>query len=229
MLYPFKTLGAAALELAKNPFTHFFWSQNGEDIVIARLFREKENGTYVDAGAHHPIKFSNTHYLHRFKGWSGINIDAEQSNIDAFNKARPDDINVQAFLSNEDGAELEFNVTKSGLGSTGLPISQLGQARRTNIVSSKRLTTTTLNTILEKHLGGRHVDLLTVDVEGFDLRVVSSLDFKKYAPSVIAIEDYRFHQGTSEIPGVLSRHGYLPVSHCYDTTIYTLGGAKNFS
>ena len=53
----------------------YSFSQEGEDLVLARIFEGKKNGFYVDIGAHHPTRFSNTHYFYR-RGWSGINIDA---------------------------------------------------------------------------------------------------------------------------------------------------------
>ena len=45
------------------------YSQNGEDLILNRLFENKEKGFFIDVGAHHPIRFSNT-YLFYKKGWS---------------------------------------------------------------------------------------------------------------------------------------------------------------
>ena len=39
------------------------FSQEGEDMVLARLFVGKNHGFYVDVGAHHPQRFSNTYKL----------------------------------------------------------------------------------------------------------------------------------------------------------------------
>ena len=47
------------------------FSQNGEDLILNRLFENKTNGFFVDIGAHHPVRFSNT-YLFYLNGWSGI-------------------------------------------------------------------------------------------------------------------------------------------------------------
>ena len=51
------------------------YSQEGEDIVLKRIFGDKKNIFYVDVGAHHPKRFSNTYLLYK-KGAKGINIDA---------------------------------------------------------------------------------------------------------------------------------------------------------
>lgn len=53
------------------------YSQEGEDLVLARIFGNLKltTGFFVDIGAHHPTRFSNTFYFYR-RGWCGINVDA---------------------------------------------------------------------------------------------------------------------------------------------------------
>src|SRR5215831_16999070 len=41
------------------------YSQDGEDIVLNRLLGERGEGFYVDIGAHHATRFSNTFSLYR--------------------------------------------------------------------------------------------------------------------------------------------------------------------
>jgi len=58
-------------------------------------------GTYVDLGAFHPIKYSNTCLLFN-NGWSGTNMDLNQTAIDYFNLVRPKDNNVCCAISNKE-------------------------------------------------------------------------------------------------------------------------------
>jgi hypothetical protein len=51
------------------------YSQEGEDMILNRIFEFRNSGFYIDVGAHHPMRFSNTYFFYR-KGWRGINIDA---------------------------------------------------------------------------------------------------------------------------------------------------------
>ncbi len=52
------------------------YAQEGEDLVLARLFgNQVESGFFVDIGAHHPVRYSNTYYFYR-RGWTGLNVDA---------------------------------------------------------------------------------------------------------------------------------------------------------
>ena len=67
------------------------YSQEGEDMILRRLFEKQKTGFYVDVGAHHPKRFSNTFFFYK-KGWSGINIDAMPNSMRLFDKIRPRDI-----------------------------------------------------------------------------------------------------------------------------------------
>ena len=80
-----------------NMLPNICYSQNGEDLILNRFLENKKNGFYIDIGAHHPIRFSNT-YLFYKKGWRGINIDAMPGSMDLFNKIRSRDINIEKEL-----------------------------------------------------------------------------------------------------------------------------------
>ena len=74
------------------------YSQEGEDLILQRFFEKQAVGFYVDVGAHHPRRYSNT-YLFYKKGWSGINIDAMPNSMKRFDKYRPRDINIEKPIS----------------------------------------------------------------------------------------------------------------------------------
>ena len=78
------------------------YSFNGVDLIIEYLFKKHSNGFYIDIGAQHPISNNNTYLLYK-KGWSGINIDLDKSNIDLFNISRPNDLNINCALSDKEG------------------------------------------------------------------------------------------------------------------------------
>ena len=72
------------------------YSQSGEDKFITSYMNKKKifNGRYVDLGAFHPTKYSNTCLLYK-SGWSGINIDC-------FNIVRPNDKNICVAVSDKE-------------------------------------------------------------------------------------------------------------------------------
>src|ERR1700690_3428270 len=74
------------------------YSQEGEDLLLDRFVAHIPSGFYVDVGAHHPKRVSNT-YLLKCKGWHGLNIDANPGSMRLFKQIRPRDINVEAAVS----------------------------------------------------------------------------------------------------------------------------------
>ena len=81
-----------------DPYSIHSYSQEGEDMILRRIFEGKRRGFYVDVGAHHPRRFSNTYYFYK-EGWRGINIEPNPEALKAFNLDRPKDINLQLGVS----------------------------------------------------------------------------------------------------------------------------------
>jgi hypothetical protein len=91
-----------------DPHAALSYSQEGEDMILRRIFAGKAAGFYVDVGAHHPFRFSNTCLLSEL-GWRGINIDADPTLIAAFNRHRPRDTNLSMGVSDAPGT-LMFHI-----------------------------------------------------------------------------------------------------------------------
>ena len=70
------------------------YSQEGEDMVLYRIFEKQKSGFYVDIGAYHPKRFSNTYFFYK-RGWRGINIEPNPEAIKLFKKYRVGDINLE--------------------------------------------------------------------------------------------------------------------------------------
>lgn len=160
------------------------YSQNGEDILLWHIYRNKKKGFYVDVGAHHPRRFSNTHLLYK-QGWSGINIDPISSMKDTF-KERVRDVNINFGVSDQNGTE-KYNVFSEGaLNTCDEKITEKYPGKR----EVKEIQVFTLRDILEKYAPGKKIDLLSVDAEGSELKILNSNDWIKYSPEIIVIEDH---------------------------------------
>lgn len=191
-------------------FKQEYFSQTGEDIIIKQIFKKKKNGVYVDVGAYHPKHYSNTHLLHK-KGWIGINIDPNPQSIKFFQSQRPKDINLNYGISlipkilsyhkfshpscntfSEEQAEIQKN--KEWL----------------EYLGKDEVECKPLSHILDEHLK-TEIDLLSIDVEGFDLEVLESNNWYKYAPEVIIIEGHGFDPDNPknyDIYNFLNQKGY---------------------
>ena len=182
------------------------YSMDGEDIFILNYFKNKNNGFYIDVGCYHPLHRNNTFLLHK-NGWSGINIDIHQFSIDLFNYLRPDDVNLNCAVSNSNGVTKMFYQKKLSQLST-IDEKQAKIAFQGNIKTSE-IKCFTLNAILEKlKFNDKKIDLLDIDVEGADLKVLKGFSLEKFKPELICVEIHEKEIKDSEIYEYLSNFSY---------------------
>lgn len=208
--------------LVRDPQVHVHWGQSGEDAVLIRLFRNRRDGFYVDIGAHHPRKMSNTYLLHRHFGWSGINVDASTAAIAAFKAERPRDVNLLALVGAGDETVTFTEYRGNAARNTADPERiEMFKGKALKVKARTVMTPRPLASILDEHAGGRRIDLLTVDIEGFDLQALQTNDWDRYRPEVICVEDFdAVTGGPTAISDYLGSVEFTRVSHCFDTSIY---------
>lgn len=175
-----------------DPYVLASYAQEGEDMIVRRLFDGVQRGFYVDVGAHHPLRYSNTCHFHR-RGWRGINIDADPAAIAEFRRARPHDVNLALGVSDAGGA-LAFHVFSDPALNTFDP--QLAAARAAMPgycqIAVVEVPVRRLDEILAEHLPPTQpIHLLNVDAEGYDLNVLQSNDWTRYRPRCVLVEARR--------------------------------------
>lgn len=196
------------------------YSQHGEDIILRNIFSDKKKGFFVDVGAHHPTRFSNSYWFYR-KGWRGINIDAAPGSMNLFNKKRRGDTNIEAAVSDSDSV-LEFNIfNQAALSTFSKELAEEQVKNGYEIKSVAKLHTKTLKEILDQHISKDiKIDFFNIDVESHDLEVLRSNDWNKYAPEVIVVEDRELANDSSEIVSYLKEKGYSLVATMEKTKIF---------
>ncbi len=204
---------------------HIHFGQSAEDGVLSRIFRGKRDGFYVDIGAFHPTKYSNTFLFHNFLGWRGINIDANKYSIDALNVARPNDININVAIGKTEGIQ-ELTIYSDQARNTLSDANRERQNKKgdVSVVRTEKVKVRKLKIVLDEHLPeGVNIDVLNIDIEGFDIQALKTNDWSKYRPKVILIEDYTINTKgfeESEIYKYMKKLKYKFFSHTYDTSIY---------
>jgi hypothetical protein len=166
-----------------------YFSQEGEDIILERIFSKLDKGLFVDIGAHHPIRFSNTYGLY-LKGWRGVNIDATPGSMEAFQRIRPLDINIELGISRLNG-ELDYFLFKEpALNTFNKNLAQQYIQNGEVLVGEQKVKTKPLREVLDVSLpSGVGIDLMTIDIEGHEMEALESNDWDRYRPRVIVIED----------------------------------------
>jgi len=128
------------------------FSQEGEDLILRRIFNNQPSGFYVDVGAHHPRRFSNTHNFYR-RGWKGINIDPNPDAMRAFHTERSRDINVQCGVADRPGTLTYYRFDEAALNTFDADVVKSRLANTPyKLLGNIQVRTERLATILEQHL-----------------------------------------------------------------------------
>jgi FkbM family methyltransferase len=206
------------------------FSWEGEDIVVTKLFADTLGvriGFFIDVGAHHPVAYSNTYALYK-QGWRGINIDPHPGSMNLFREWRPADRNIETGIARERGM-LRFSMFENSCLNGFLTDDEIETHRKFGhmLVEQRAIECMPLTEVLEREQVTRKIDLLNVDVEGRDIEIYQSLDFRRYRPRVIIAEII----GTSDIRSVyntdicrfLEAQGYVLFSRMIYSVIFLDG------
>ena len=169
----------------KYKYKKISYSLNAVDLIIDYIFKNKNNGFYLDVGSQHPISNNNTYLLFK-RGWSGINIDLDKKNIDLFNTARPNNINLNLAISSDVAEKkLYFYHDKSPINTLNKVVSDFQTA---SVKEIKRIKTTTLDIALQNLKFNNKIDYMNLDVEGHEMDIFKAFNLSLYKPSVISVE-----------------------------------------
>ena len=196
------------------------YSYGGVDSLVANIFKDNNDGFYVDIGCGHPIKNNNTYLLNK-RGWKGINIDLDEENIDLFNIYRKKDENINIAVSNDNKeVDLYFYHSKSAINTISKEAANYQKAK---VSSVKKIKSKTLNEVLiNSKFKDIQIDFLSIDVEGSELLVLKNFDFKKYSPKVIVVEYLDLSLPKLEIKN-------LNVKNVISSQLYNLITSNNYT
>ena len=176
-----------------------FWKKNsvaqsGEDMITAYIMREfnllPHQCNYLDLGANHAKDMSNTYYYYN-RGANGVLVEANPNLIDELKFHRSRDIVLNRCVSAISGEKIEFYI----LNGDGLSTPDYeGAMKAININPNLRIVDTVLvdtisvNDILGYYFSESPPVILNIDIEGKELEILYSIDFKKYRPLIIIVE-----------------------------------------
>lgn len=187
-----------------------FEGQLGQDAIAYSILHKKQNGFFVDIGANDGISISNSYLFERL-GWRGFCVEAnpqtyatlkQNRRCDTYNLAIfSKNIGITTFVASDSDCSaldtLEMNLTKSHKER----IDGLGE---TKTISVK---TATFNEVMQNYPDVRHIDFMTLDVEGGEMEVLRGIDFDKYSFGVMTIE-HNYTEQKEKIIEFLSKKGY---------------------
>lgn len=180
-------------------------SQGPEEWIIRDFFKERRNGVFLDVGANHYQLRSNTYYLEKALGWSGIAVDALQEFAADYKLHRPQTRYVAMFASDVSHAKVQFFVPENDVVASA---SREFTARYGEAGKAREVPTTTLNDVLEQ-AGITKVDYLSMDIELAEPKALAGFDIDRFKPDLVSIEAHP--EVRQQILDYFSRHGYVVV------------------
>lgn len=163
-------------------YSRSHYSQYSEEFAIRTFFKNRRNGFFVDAGASHYSRNSTTYFLEQKLGWRGISVDPIDTFAEGYRKFRPGTRFFVYALSDRSGEMTDFF-----RGETIEDLSTLVPARVTTDMVKQRVQTITLNDLLAEN-GVERIDLLSMDIEGYETTALAAFDIRRYAPALVCIE-----------------------------------------
>lgn len=206
-----------------NRFGKVYYSQEGEDAILNRYFDGRRKGFFIDIGALHPVRFSNTYFFYKL-GWNGINIEPRPGSKKIFDSVRNKDINLEVAIASESKKLTYYSFNEPALnGFSDTISSEREKISAYKIIDRLEITTHKLEAILDEHLSeNQKIDFLTIDVEGLDYDVLLSNNWEKYKPEVVLIEDLNFSFVSQNSPSskYLTERGYELFAKTINTVFY---------
>lgn len=175
-------------------YSQITYSQQGEDVTLLRFLEDLEYGFYVDIGAFHPFKYSNTCIFYK-KGWSGINVEPNPDVRPAFLEHRTRDINLNVAVGNGNEELSYYKFNDPAVNSFSVEhVEKWKQAKGFYVTEVINVKIRKLSDILAEYLpSGKRIDFMTIDVESFDLAVLQSNDWNLYRPYILLVEEEILH------------------------------------
>ena len=181
-------------------------SQFGQDYYLQKLGLLSSSGFFVEIGSNHPVNNSNSYYLEKTLGWSGVSIDGVDFSKE-FYDLRPktkflhclvDTKNAEATfyeVNNVNGWETQI----SSMYESNLSLGK-GFTANKKIVQTRRISD------LEEIK--KPIDLCLIDVEGHEFSVLESVDWESNRPAIFVIENVGEFYPRSKLVNYMKRKGY---------------------
>lgn len=160
-------------------------SEDYEEWIIRDFFRDRRGGFFVDVGANHYRKYSNTYFLEKSLGWRGIAVEPLVSFEPEYRLHRPATRFRPFFVSDTSNSDAKLYVLESN----DLVASGDKSFTERYGADAKELTvrTITLNDLLRAEQVER-IDLISMDIELHEPKALAGFDIARFKPALVCIE-----------------------------------------
>ncbi len=185
-------------------------AQLHQDIFVLVLLDYKKKGFFVEFGATNGIDFSNTWLLESEFEWQGILAEPGKRWHKDLHKNRRCHISEKCVWksSNEN---LLFNEARDG-GFSTIDCFSFGDHHFESREKGAKydVETVSLTDLLSSFNAPKSIDYLSIDTEGSELEILSTLDFQEWDIAIITVE-HNFTDERDIIKRLLEKHDYKRV------------------
>ena len=184
-LQPFLSRGSGELQELAARYASARNSRYGEEWIVRDFFQDRRGGVFVDVGANHYQRDSNTYYLETELGWSGVAIEPQAKFASDYRAHRPLTTFVPLFVSDVSDREATLYVTSNDLvASFDKGLAEAVSNSSAHPVSTRTMT---LDDILDRH-GIREIDFLSMDIELHEPQALKGFSIERFRPRLASIE-----------------------------------------
>ena len=166
----------------------------GEDVLAKSILRSVQFGRYFDIGCSSPIEISNTYLFYRC-GWRGIAVDGRSDLAEAWERERPEDVFFPCVLDEIDHRKNFWSFPDPTLNTCDEVTAARYCARfkSTEWRVEPRVTRSARSIWMEVYgHDSPPPDLVSIDVEGYELPIIRGLISSKWKPALMVVETKLF-------------------------------------
>jgi FkbM family methyltransferase len=168
--------------------------------LVREFFRDTPSGFFVEVGANDPKKDSQSWHLEQ-TGWTGILVEPLPDLAERLRNERTARV-FEVACSSPDRAGQMLQLHVAGPFSSFDPRLAVTGLRADRVID---VQVRTLDDVLTEARVTPPIDLLSVDVEGHELEVLSGFDFEHWKPRLVLLED---HVSNLDKHRFMTRSGY---------------------
>lgn len=204
-----------------------YHGQYQQDKYLDKLFSKKNNGTFVDIGAHDGLTFSNSYFFEKERNWKGVCVEPIPEIFAKLDETR-NCIKINGCISNKVGTEKFLRVRGEFVDTEMLSglvedyderhleriereINQYGGSKEEIEVKCYDI-----NQVLKEN-NIQHVDFFTIDTEGNELKILKTIDFDGFDFDILLVEN---NYETEEMNEFMTSKGFKRIKKIGHDEVY---------
>jgi FkbM family methyltransferase len=205
-LRPYFSRGNSELQALATRYGATRNSRYGEEWIVRDFFGDRRGGVFVDVGANHYQRDSNSYYLESQLGWSGLAIEPQTKFAADYRARRPLTTFVPLFVSDVSDRQATLYVpSNDAIASFDKHFAEAESLSSAEAVAAQTMT---LDDILDRH-GIRAVDFLSIDIELHEPQALKGFSIERFRPRLVGVESHA--PVRQQILDYFANHGYVVV------------------